>query len=62
MSYGRVKMMRRIEKDPRFRTAMYLLILTLLLGYVGVKTWHIRLAIAAYDGQAIEGGTKGAAK
>lgn len=66
MSYGQVKMrvktMDRTEKEPRFRTLMYIMIGTLIVGYFGIKARHISMAIDAYQGQVLERDTAGAAK
>ncbi|MBQ4823524.1 hypothetical protein J4729_03005 [Leisingera sp. HS039] len=50
------------EENPRFRRAMYLLILALLAGYAGFKAWHLSVAFEAWDGQVLEGTVSGAAK
>jgi hypothetical protein len=62
MSFGLAKMTDRTEKDPRFRNTMYALIAGLALAYFGMKAWHIKLALAAYEGQVLEQDTHGAAK
>lgn len=70
MFYGRkriqirtgIKALPRTEKEPQFRNKMYVMIAVLLLGYMGIKSWHIYIAIDAFQGQVLERGTHGAAK
>jgi len=54
--------MPQAEENPRFRKAMYLLILALLAGYLGFKAWHLSVAFEAWDGQELDGVVSGAAK
>lgn len=54
--------MRQAEENPRFRRAMYLLILALLAGYIGFKAWHLSVAFDAWEGQPLEGVVLGPAK
>ncbi len=54
--------MHQAEENPRFRRAMYLIIMVLLVGYIGFKAWHLSMAFEAWEGQAIEGAVPGAAK
>lgn len=54
--------MSRTEKDPQFRNKMFAMIGLLLLGYIGIKSWHIYISINAYQGQVLERSIKGAAK
>ncbi|WP_264212327.1 hypothetical protein [Leisingera thetidis] len=54
--------MPRAEENPRFRRAMYLLMLALLAGYIGFKAWHLSVAFEAWDGQRLEEEAPGAAK
>ena len=51
-----------IEKDPAFRNKMYVLMAVLLLGYMGLKTYHVITAFKAYEGQVLDVNTQGAAK
>lgn len=63
MSFGRVKtLMDRTEKEPQFRNKMFVLIGVLLLGYMGIKTWHVSIALEAYQGQVLDRDVTGAAK
>ncbi len=61
MSCGRV-MTDRTEKAPGFRNAMYALIGVLFIAYIGMKAWHISLALEVWKTQPIAGPTDGAAK
>ncbi|WP_195821647.1 hypothetical protein [Roseobacter sp. MH60115] len=54
--------MPRTEREPQFRNKMFVMIGLLLLGYIGIKSWHIHISIDAYQGQVLERSTKGAAK
>ncbi|WP_299554692.1 hypothetical protein [uncultured Tateyamaria sp.] len=54
--------MDRTEKEPQFRNKMFAMIGLLLLGYVGIKSWHVYISIDAYQGQVLEDSTEGAAK
>jgi cell division protein FtsB len=54
--------MHQAEENPRFRRAMYLMLLLLLIGYIGFKAWHLSMAFGAWEGQAIVGDVPGAAK
>lgn len=54
--------MPRTEKEPQFRNKMFAMIGLLLLAYFGMKSWHIYIAVGAFEGQVLERGTKGAAK
>lgn len=54
--------MDRIEKEPQFRNKMFALIGFLLVAYIGIKSWHVMIAVDAYQGQVLETGTQGAAK
>lgn len=54
--------MSQAEENPRFRKAMYLLILALLAGYIGFKAWHLSVAFDAWENQPLEGAISGAAK
>ncbi|MBQ4808834.1 hypothetical protein K3555_04500 [Leisingera sp. M527] len=54
--------MPQAEENPRFRRAMYLLILALLTGYIGFKAWHLSVAFDAWENQSLEGAISGAAK
>ncbi len=54
--------MDRTEKDPQFRNKMFVLIGVLLIGYIGIKSWHVMIAIDAYQGQVLDHSTQGAAK
>lgn len=54
--------MAEVEENPRFRRAMYLMILALLVGYVGFKAWNLSVAFDAWGAQPIEGPVTGAAK
>lgn len=47
-------------RDPQ--TLFWAMIVTLLLCYGGFKAHHITLAFQAYQGQALQGDTHGAAK
>lgn len=42
------------SEDPKFRRKMYVLIISLLVAYLSFKTWHIYIALGAYEGQVIE--------
>lgn len=55
-------MVPRTEKEPQFRNRMYAMIAVLLLGYIGIKSWHIYVSVEAYQGQVLERTTYGAAK
>ncbi len=52
----------RTEKEPQFRNAMYLLMLALLVGYFGLKSWQISIALEAWKTQPLAGPVVGAAK
>lgn len=54
--------MARTEKEPQFRNKMYAMIALLLIGYIGIKSWHIYIAIDAFQGQVLVRDTHGAAK
>ncbi|MFY0681651.1 MAG: hypothetical protein JXR13_13845 [Thalassovita sp.] len=54
--------MTETEDNPRFRRAMYLMIMFLVLGYLGFKAWHLSMAFGAWEGQMIQGSLPGAAK
>ncbi len=62
MYYGLVKMVDRTEKEPKFRTAMFILIGCLALAYFSMKAWHIWLAFETFEGQELHQNTDGAAK
>ncbi|CUK27519.1 hypothetical protein TA5114_03347 [Cognatishimia activa] len=50
------------DRERRSQRLFYGLILVLLLGYAGIKYEHVRVAMAAYDGQPLNTDTTGAAK
>jgi hypothetical protein len=54
--------MDRTEKEPRFRKKMFALIGALLMGYIGIKTWHVSVALDAYQGQVLDHSIVGVAK
>lgn len=54
--------MPQAEEDPKFRRAMYLLILMLLAGYIGFKVWHLSVAFEVWGNQPLDGPVAGAAK
>lgn len=60
--YSGLAMTDRTEKEPKFRRAMYLMILALLVGYIGLKSWHISVAFEAWENQPLDGSLTGAAK
>ena len=62
MCNGPQMMTRKAEEDPKFRRLMYAMILALLVGYIGLKSWHVMIAMDAYQGQVLSEDTKGAAK
>ena len=61
MFFGLV-MTDRIEKEPHFRNAMYLLMAALLVSYFGLKAWQISIAFEAWETQPLDGPVVGAAK
>ncbi|MBO9466458.1 hypothetical protein J7443_14535 [Tropicibacter sp. R15_0] len=50
------------ERESKSQRLFWALILALLLGYGGIKTYHVMLALQVYDGQPLEVDTSGAAK
>lgn len=54
--------MDQIDREKKSQRFFYALIIVLLLGYAGLKSWHVLLAFNAYQGQPIERNTSGAAK
>ncbi len=42
------------SEDPKFRRKMYILMISLLVAYLSFKSWHIYVALGAYEGQVIE--------
>jgi hypothetical protein len=54
--------MDRTEKEPEFRNKIFILIGVLLIGYIGIKTWHVSVALGAYQGQVLDRDLSGAAK
>jgi len=54
--------MERNEREKKTQRVMYILLITLLLGYLGFKSWHISVALDSYDGQVLERDITGAAK
>lgn len=61
---GKIKkrQMARIEKEPNFRNKMFALMGVLLLSYIGMKSWHVYIAMGAFEGQVLERSIEGAAK
>ncbi len=55
-------MVEKTDRDQRFRRLMFIGLTSLLLGYIGLKTWHISVALAAFETQPLERDTEGAAK
>ncbi len=53
--------MDRVDQESKSRRFFYTLILGLLFGYIGLKSWHVSVAVGAYQGQPLER-TDGAAK
>lgn len=53
--------MHQTDRESRSRRIFYAMILGLLVSYIGIKTWHVMLAMDAYQGQPLER-THGAAK
>ena len=43
------------RQSRRFARFMFVLIASLLVGYGAYKAWHIRLALAAYQDQPLQG-------
>lgn len=41
------------DETPPFRRAMYVFMLLLLIGYGGFKSWHILVALEAWEGQSL---------
>lgn len=41
------------DETPRFRRGMYAVMLLLLIGYAGFKSWHILVALEAWKGQSL---------
>ena len=41
------------DETPRFRRSMYAFLLLLLVSYAGFKSWHILVALEAWEGQAV---------
>lgn len=54
--------MARTEKEPQFRNKMFALMGLLLLAYIGMKSWHVYIAMGAFEGQVLQRSTEGAAK
>ena len=50
------------KEDPKFRRKMYILMASLLVAYIGLKSWHIYVALQAYEGQVISRDTGQPAK
>jgi len=54
--------MDRSEREKKTQRVMFVLLATLLLGYLGFKYWHITVALDSYEGQVLETDITGAAK
>lgn len=54
--------MRAADRERKSRRLFFCLILGLLIGYAAMKTWHIQLALQAYEGQVLSEDTSLAAK
>jgi len=50
------------DRERKSRRIFYTLIITLLISYIGLKSWHVVLALDVYEGQPLERSTYGAAK
>ena len=61
MYTGLVSVMKTNDIENRFRRGLIAFLVLLLISYLAYKTWHISLALDAYEGQVLED-TTGAAK
>lgn len=52
----------RVESNPKFHKKMMILLIALLVGYLGIKTWHISIALRVYADEPLQISTQGAAK
>jgi hypothetical protein len=52
----------RRKNESRFRNFLFLIFAVLILGYAGYKTWHVSVALDAWQGQQLQDDITGAAR